>query len=69
MNKLIIDNRTEKSDEEALRIARIIVQKGRISSEGNGKSYCAVAVNPEKNIQVACWRNKDSDTIRIAYDS
>jgi len=38
MNKLIIDNRTELSDLDAIGIVAFVVQRGRISNDG--KQYC-----------------------------
>lgn len=37
-NKLIIDNRTELSDLEAMELVKAVVKEGRISN--NGKQYC-----------------------------
>ena len=38
MNKLIIDNRTELTDLEAITLVGKVINQGRISN--NGKQYC-----------------------------
>lgn len=70
MNKLIIDNRTELSDEQALSIAKTIVEQGRIS----GDSYCLLTIVKPTHLMkdapwldVLAWRNKKSDTFRIMH--
>lgn len=65
MNKLIIDNRSDATDYQALRIAQLVVDEGRISD--NGTSYCAVIRIwlGDVSYKVCCYRNKKSDHFRI----
>lgn len=64
-NKLIIDNRTELSDLEALDLVRIVIKQGRISNDE--KQYCygtTISVN-ERFYGVWTDLNKKSDRFVI----
>lgn len=65
MNKLIIDNRTELTDLEALTLVSRVVNQGRISNDG--KQYCyGTGITLDGN-QYLIWTdlNKKSDRFVI----
>lgn len=70
MGKIIIDNRTEISDELALKLVRRVVHDGRISK--GGESYRLATsfpfADPKKEVLVYCDLNKRSDRFVIEYD-
>lgn len=42
MSRIIVENRTDLQDEDALELAKAVMQGGRISN--NGKQYCYFSV-------------------------
>ena len=68
MNKLIIDNRTDLSDFDALTLVINVVWDGRISNDG--KQYCYLTSMPinEKQYVVSTDLNKRSDRFVIMED-
>lgn len=62
MSRLIIENRSRKSDAEALEYAARVVGGGRISD--SGLSYCHVTTF-RTGVVVAAYRNKSSDRLVI----
>ena len=68
MNKLIIDNRTDLSDFNALIAVINVVRDGRISNDG--KQYCYLTSMPinEKQYVVSTDLNKKSDRFVIMED-
>ena len=64
-NKLIIDNRTELSDLDAIDLVRAVINEGRISN--NGKQYCSGIVVRIEGILYGVWTdlNKKSDRFVI----
>ena len=65
MNKLIIDNRTELTDFEAVILVSKVINYGRISN--NGKQYCYGTGITFKNKEYMIWTdlNKKSDRFVI----
>jgi hypothetical protein len=65
VNKLIIDNRTDLSDFDALTLVINVVWDGRISNDG--KQYCYLTSMPinEKQYVVSTDLNKKSDRFVI----
>ena len=68
MNKLIIDNRTDLSDFDALTLVINVVWDGRISNDG--KQYCYLTSMPinEKQYVVSTDLNKKSERFVIMED-
>jgi len=68
VNKLIIDNRTDLSDFDALTLVINVVWDGRISNDG--KQYCYLTSMPinEKQYVVSTDLNKRSDRFVIMED-
>ena len=65
MNKLIIDNRTELTDLEAITLVSEVIKRGRISNDG--KQYCygtAISIE-DKSYLVTTDLNKKSDRFVI----
>jgi hypothetical protein len=60
--KIIIENRTDLSMEEAIDYARIVVSQGRISN--GGKQYC-LGTRFENGITVFSELNKRSDKLIV----
>ena len=66
MSKFIIENRTDISDLEVMKIISLIVEQGRISNDN--KQYCYGSVVKSKTgVQYAVWTdlNKKSDRFVI----
>lgn len=65
MNKLIIDNRTELTDLEAINLVSRVVKLGRISNYN--KQYCYGSVITIENKEYFIWThlNKKSDRFVI----
>ena len=72
MNKMIIQNDTDITDLEALRMIIMVVKEGRISNKGNRKQYCFVTqvVMAENDYTIIADLNKKSDKfiIRKRYE-
>ena len=62
MDKIIIENRTDKHMNEVLGYVAAVIQGGRISN--NGKQYC-YATRFKENIMVYTDLNKKSDRFVI----
>ena len=65
MNKLIIDNRTELTDFEAITLVGRVIKQGRISNDG--KQYCygtGIAIE-DKEYMIWTDLNKKSDRFVI----
>lgn len=62
MSKLIIHNRTNLSDLEALLYVKEVVKDGKCSETGKGKQYCFVTTFKDSKIQVIADRIKDRET-------
>ena len=65
MNKLIIDNRTELTDFEAVNLVGRVIKKGRISN--GGKQYCYGTGITIEDKEYMIWTdlNKKSDRFVI----
>lgn len=65
MNKLIIDNRTELTDLEAVTLVSRVIEQGRISNDG--KQYCYGTGITIKDKEYMIWTdlNKKSDRFVI----
>ncbi len=64
MNKIIIDNRTELDDREALTRALQVVAMGRTSTTGKVKHYCHLAASND-GFLICCDKRGKSDRIII----
>ena len=65
MNKLIIDNRTELTDFEAVTLVGKVIKQGRISNDG--KQYCYGTRTTIEDKEYMIWTdlNKKSDRFVI----
>ncbi len=65
MGKIIIDNRTELSDIEAVTLVGKVIEQGRISNRG--RQYCYLTVVEIENKKYAIYTdlNKKSDRFLI----
>ena len=65
MNKLIIDNRTELTDLEAVTLVSKVIGQGRISNDG--KQYCYATIAKVGGVEYAVYTdlNKKSDRFMI----
>ena len=65
MNKLIIDNRTELTDLEAVTLVSKVIGQGRISNDG--KQYCYATIAKIGGVEYAVYTdlNKMSDRFVI----
>lgn len=63
MSRIIIDNRSSKSDERVIEMVSTIVAEGRVSNDG--RQYCYVTVSD--GLAIASYLNKKSDRF-VAYD-
>lgn len=65
MNKLIIDNRTDLSDLDAVKLVSKVIKTGRISN--SGRQYCYGTVITVKSKEYMIWTdiNKKSDKFVI----
>ena len=57
--RLIIDNRTDKSDIEVMAMINSVVLSGKISQGPKGKQYCYLTTF-KNGVVVSCTRNKCS---------
>lgn len=64
MEKLIIDNRTNRPIDEVLEAVKLTIAEGRISNSRYGKQYCSI-VRFENGIIVCCDKTKRSDKFTI----
>lgn len=65
MSKVIIDNRTNLPDDDAIRYALHVISGGRIS--GNGQHYCYATIWPN-GVCVYAQRNLRSDTFTVTQE-
>lgn len=65
MNKIIIENRSKKTMEEAIEMVRQVIKVGRVSKTAKGKQYCFATVWPDETA-VYADRNKRSDKFVVA---
>lgn len=65
MNKLIIDNRTELTDIEAITLVSIVIKKGRISNDEKQYVYGTVIAIEYKEYMIWTDLNKKSDRFVI----
>ena len=65
MNKLIIDNRTELTDLEAVTLVSKVINQGRVSNDG--KQYCYATIAKVGGVEYAVYTdlNKMSDRFVI----
>lgn len=61
--KLIIDNQSDLTMEEALEYVLTVVQQGKISN--NGKQYCYVTTFKKSEIVVVSYLNKKSERLLV----
>lgn len=62
MSKLIIHNRTNLTDLEALSIVEEVVKEGKCSKSSRGEQYCWFVTFRNSKIQVATTRAKGRET-------
>lgn len=65
MNKLIIDNRTELTDLEAVNLISKVIKQGRISNDGKQYCYGTGITIDDKSYMVWTDLNKKSDRFVI----
>lgn len=65
MNKLIIDNRTELTDFEAVTLVSRIIDRGRISNKGKQYCYGTRITIEDKEYMIWTDLNKKSDRFVI----
>ena len=65
MNKLIIDNRTELTDLEAVTLISKVINQGRISNDGKQYCYGTVITIEDKEYMIWTDLNKKSDRFVI----
>ena len=68
MNKLIIDNKTELTDLEAVRLVESVITQGRISNDGKQYCYGTTFTYKQKSFVVWTDKNKKSDRFVILND-
>jgi hypothetical protein len=69
MSKIIIDNRSDLTDIEAIKLVQTVIIKGRISN--NGKQYCYLVtyLKPDGDkYQISTDLNKKSDRFVICKE-
>ena len=69
MNKLIIDNRTELTDLEAVTLVSKVIAQGRISNDGRQYCYATIAKVGDIEYSVYTDLNKQSDRFVITVGS
>lgn len=70
MSRIIINNKSDLSDLEAVTIVQDIVERGRISNDG--KQYCylmTIEMKSGKKYAIQSGLNKKSDTFTIYNDN
>lgn len=65
MNKLIIDNRSDLNDYEALEVVQRVIKEGRISNNNRQYCYFMVVMFYNKQYQIASFLNEKSDRFVI----
>ena len=65
MNKLIIDNRTELTDGQALVLVSKVIEAGRISNDKKQYCYLTVMAYENKSYGISTDLNKKSDRFII----
>ena len=65
MNKLIIDNRTELTDLEAVTLVSKVINQGRISNDGKQYCYATGITIEDKEYMIWTDLNKKSDRFVI----
>jgi len=65
MNKLIIENRTELTDLEAINLVGKVINQGRISNNGKQYCYCTGIIIKDKKYMIYTDLNKKSDKFVI----
>ena len=61
--RIIINNKSSCTAEEALDVVRQVISYGRVSNEG--KQYCYVTSFPEPGVHVVSSLLKDGDSFKI----
>ncbi len=65
MSKIIIYNKTELSDEEAMKRVLMVIQEGKISQTKRGKQYC-FATSFKSGVVVTCNKlREETYTFRV----
>ena len=65
MNKLIIDNRAELTDLEAVNLVSKVIAQGRISNDGKQYCYGTGITIEDKEYMIWTYLNKKSDRFVI----
>jgi hypothetical protein len=68
MNKLIIDNRTDLSDYDAVKLTQMVIQEGRISGDNDQYTYVSVITHKNVDYKVITDLNPKSDRFIIKYN-
>jgi hypothetical protein len=61
MNKIIIDNRSDLNDADAVNMVLNVIKMGRISNEEKQYCYLSLIQVDGKKYQIASFLNKKSD--------
>ena len=67
MEKLIIENRSNLSMEDALIRVKHVVSDGKISKTGKGDQYCFMTTWPD-GTYVCADKNKKSDRLIVGFE-
>ena len=65
MSKIIIHNKTELSDEEAMKRVLMVIQEGKISQTKRGKQYCLATTFKSGEVIVCNKLREDTYTFRV----
>ncbi|MCK5604479.1 hypothetical protein KAR91_21495 [Candidatus Pacearchaeota archaeon] len=67
MEKLIIENRSNLSMEDALIRVKHVVSAGKISKTAKGEQYCFMITWPD-GVYVCADKNKKSDRLIVGFE-
>ena len=65
MSKIIIYNKTELSDEEAITRVLMVIQEGKISQTKRGKQYCLATTFKSGEVVICNKLREDTYTFRV----
>lgn len=65
MSKIIIHNKTELSDEEAMKRVLMVIQNGKISQTKRGKQYCFATTFKSGEVVICNKLREETYTFRV----
>ncbi len=65
MSKFIIYNKTELSDEEAMKRVLMVIQEGKISQTKRGKQYCLATTFKSGEVVICNKLREETYTFRV----